>query len=308
MPNSRTAGTEIILANTYHLHLRPGDALIARRGGLHRFTGWTHPILTDSGGYQVFSLSGRRTLTEEGVTFRSHLDGSLHVLSPERAVDIQARLGSDIAMTFDECLSYPATPADADTSMMRTLRWARRARDRFLAVQAGSESDVTVTNSGQAQFGIVQGSVFPDLRERSVEGTLGIGFEGYAIGGLSVGEPVDLMYSITRGRVRQPAGGPPAVPDGHRHTGRPGRVRGTRNRHVRLRDADAKRSQRPALHPERPHQHQERGMGRGRARSGRGVPVLHLPHVFTGLSAPLVHGGGDDRRHAQYAAQCPVLP
>ena len=193
------AGAAIILANTYHLHLRPGDALIARRGGLHRFTGWTHPILTDSGGYQVFSLSGRRTLTEEGVTFRSHLDGGPHVLSPERAVDIQARLGSDIAMTFDECLPYPATPSDADTSMTRTLRWARRARDRFLNVRDGGDSDVTVTNSGQAQFGIVQGSVFPHLRERSVDGTLEIGFEGYAIGGLSVGEPVGLMYSITEG-------------------------------------------------------------------------------------------------------------
>jgi queuine tRNA-ribosyltransferase len=203
------AGAAIILANTYHLHLRPGDALIARRGGLHRFTGWTHPILTDSGGYQVFSLSGRRTLTEEGVTFRSHLDGGPHVLSPERAVDIQARLGSDIAMTFDECLSYPATPVDADTSMTRTLRWARRARDRFLGVRNGDESDVTVTNSGQAQFGIVQGSVFPHLRERSVDGTLEIGFEGYAIGGLSVGEPVELMYSITeRVCARLPADRP----------------------------------------------------------------------------------------------------
>ena len=127
------AGAEIILGNTYHLHLRPGDPLIARRGGLHRFTGWTRPILTDSGGYQVFSLSGRRKLAEEGVTFRSHLDGSVHVLSPERVVDIQARLGSDIAMTFDECLTYPAAHADAEVSMTRTLRWARRARDRFLA-------------------------------------------------------------------------------------------------------------------------------------------------------------------------------
>jgi queuine tRNA-ribosyltransferase len=189
------AGAAIILANTYHLHLRPGDALIARRGGLHRFTGWTHPILTDSGGYQVFSLSGRRTLTEEGVTFRSHLDGGPHVLSPERAVDIQARLGSDIAMTFDECLSYPATHEDAAASMERTLRWARRARDRFLAVRRSDDS-VGVTNPGQAQFGIVQGGVYPDLRKRSAEGTVGIGFEAYAIGGLSVGEPVQVMYDI----------------------------------------------------------------------------------------------------------------
>ena len=120
-------------------------------------------------------------------------------------------------MTFDECLTYPAAHADAEVSMTRTLRWARRARDRFLAVQAGRDDEVAVTNTGQAQFGIVQGSVYPDLRERSVEGTLAIGFEAYAIGGLSVGEPVDLMYGITRGRVRPAAGGPPAVPDGHWH-------------------------------------------------------------------------------------------
>jgi queuine tRNA-ribosyltransferase len=191
------AGAEILLGNTYHLHLRPGDAVIARRGGLHRFIGWTHPILTDSGGYQVFSLSGRRRLTEEGVTFQSHLDGSAHLLSPERAVDIQAGLGSDIAMTFDECLSYPAPHDAAEASMTRTLRWARRARDRFVAVRGGGSEGAAVTNRGQAQFGIVQGSVYPDLRERSAEGTLAIGFEAYAIGGLSVGEPVEVMYDIT---------------------------------------------------------------------------------------------------------------
>jgi queuine tRNA-ribosyltransferase len=191
------AGAEIILGNTYHLHLRPGDPLIARRGGLHRFMGWSHPILTDSGGYQVFSLSARRRVTEDHVTFRSHLDGSARVLSPERAVDIQARLGSDIAMTLDECLSYPASHAEAESSMTRTLRWARRARERFLHVREHGDGDVAVTNSRQAQFGIVQGGVYPDLREQSVEGTLAIGFEAYAIGGLSVGEPVDVMYEIT---------------------------------------------------------------------------------------------------------------
>ena len=191
------ADAHIILGNTYHLHLRPGDPLIARRGGLHRFMGWSRPILTDSGGYQVFSLSGRRRLAEEGVTFHSHLDGSVHLLSPELAVDIQARLGSDIAMTFDECLSHPAAHGEAAVSMARTLRWARRARDRFLALRRHGDDGVTVTNPGQAQFGIVQGSVYPDLRERSAEGTVAVGFEGYAIGGLSVGEPVEVMYDIT---------------------------------------------------------------------------------------------------------------
>jgi len=190
----REAGAEIILGNTYHLFLRPGDELIARRGGLHRFIGWTSPILTDSGGFQIFSLAERRVIREDGAEFQSHLDGSRHLLTPERAVDIQARLGSDIAMVLDECLSYPATRDDAASSMQRSVRWARRCRERFAAL-AGS--GVQVSNPGQAQFGIVQGGVFPDLRDESADATAQIGFEGYAIGGLSVGEPVDVMYRVT---------------------------------------------------------------------------------------------------------------
>jgi queuine tRNA-ribosyltransferase len=189
-------GAEILLSNTYHLYLRPGDDLIARRGGLHRFIGWTRPILTDSGGYQVFSLAARRTIAEEGAHFRSHLDGSRHLLTPERATDIQAQLGSDIAMVLDECLAHPADAATARTSMERTLRWARRARDRFLALRADDRDGVAVTNEGQAQFGIVQGSVFPELREESACATVAIGFEAYAIGGLSVGEPAEVMYDV----------------------------------------------------------------------------------------------------------------
>jgi queuine tRNA-ribosyltransferase len=191
----RDAGAEIILGNTYHLFLRPGDELIARRGGLHRFIGWAGPILTDSGGFQIFSLAERRVIREEGAEFQSHLDGSRHVLTPERAVDIQARLGSDIAMVLDECLSYPASRDDAAASMQRSVRWARRCRDRFTELPAGS--DVQVSNSGQAQFGIVQGGVFQDLRNESADETTAIGFEGYAIGGLSVGEPVEMMYAVT---------------------------------------------------------------------------------------------------------------
>jgi queuine tRNA-ribosyltransferase len=190
-----SAGAEIMLSNTYHLYLRPGDDLIARRGGLHRFTGWTKPILTDSGGYQVFSLSARRTIDENGAHFRSHLDGSAHSLTPEKATDIQAQLGSDVAMVLDECLAHPAEPAAARASMERTLRWARRARDRFLALRDGVAPGVIVSNPRQAQFGIVQGSVFPDLREQSARQTVEIGFEGYAIGGLSVGESNDVMYT-----------------------------------------------------------------------------------------------------------------
>ncbi|HEY6508187.1 MAG TPA: tRNA guanosine(34) transglycosylase Tgt [Vicinamibacterales bacterium] len=187
-------GASIILGNTYHLFLRPGDELIARRGGLHRFIGWTRPILTDSGGYQVFSLADRRKIREEGAEFRSHHDGSLHMLSPERATDIQANLGSDIAMVLDECLAYPATHDAAAASMRRSVRWAQRCRDRLRDLRAGVVEGVTVSTPGQAQFGIVQGGVFPDLRAESADATAALDFDGYAIGGLSVGEPSAVMY------------------------------------------------------------------------------------------------------------------
>ncbi len=186
---------ELLLANTYHLHLRPGADLVARAGGLHRFIGWKRPILTDSGGYQVFSLGDRRRIDEEGVSFRSHLDGSLERLTPESAVEIQGQLGSDISMVFDECTSFPVPEATAEASMLRTLRWARRGRSRFVQMRAEAAGE-TWTNPGQAQFGIVQGGVFPRLRQHSVEETVALGFEGFAIGGLSVGEPVDLMYDV----------------------------------------------------------------------------------------------------------------
>jgi queuine tRNA-ribosyltransferase len=189
-------GAEILLANTYHLHLRPGDELIARAGGLHAFTGWDRPWLTDSGGYQVFSLAARRTLNEDGVTFQSHLDGRRHVLTPESAVDIQTRLGPDIAMMFDECTSWPATHERVEAAMARTLRWARRGRDRFVAISSGQVTGVPQPTPGQVQFGIIQGGTFNDLRDRSVAGTLEVGFDAYAIGGLSVGEPVPEMYDV----------------------------------------------------------------------------------------------------------------
>ena len=211
-------GADILLGNTYHLYLRPGDDLIARRGGLHAFIGWPRPILTDSGGYQVFSLAARRTVAEDGVQFQSHLDGSAHLLTPERVVDIQAQLGSDIAMVLDECLAHPSGDELVRPSMERTIRWARRSRDRFLTLYEKrgrtpfsdiekrgttpfsttpfSSGGVMVTNPGQAQFGIVQGGTSPELRAESAHGTVGIGFEAYAIGGLSVGEPTDVMYKI----------------------------------------------------------------------------------------------------------------
>ncbi len=220
-------GAPIILANTYHLYLRPGAARIGAFGGLHAFIGWKKPILTDSGGYQVFSLAARRTVHEEGATFRSHLDGSEHLLTPESAVDIQAQLGSDIAMILDECLEHPASHDRARESLERTLRWAKRGREHFVALRRrilgsdpvdiagvlgsdpvdiagvlGSDPvDIAgvrpqFTNPGQAQFGIIQGGTFPDLRRRSVEETVAIGFDAYAIGGLSVGEPIPEMYDM----------------------------------------------------------------------------------------------------------------
>ncbi len=197
-------GAEIILGNTYHLYLKPGDDLIARSGGLHRFIGWPHPILTDSGGYQIFSLAAMRRIHEEGAQFRSHLDGSLHTLTPEAVTDIQARLGSDIAMVLDECIATPAPHDEARAAMERSVRWARRARARFGALRAGSARPVVpATNPGQAQFGIIQGATHSDLRTESVQQTVDIGFEAYAIGGLSVGEPPEVMYDVVAHTARQ---------------------------------------------------------------------------------------------------------
>ncbi len=191
-------GAEIILGNTYHLYLRPGDGLIARAGGLHRFIGWSRPILTDSGGYQVFSLAGRRRISDEGAEFRSHLDGSLHLLTPERATDIQLQLGSDIAMVLDECIATPASEEVARVAMERSVGWAARARARWQQIHddPASVPAVLATNPGQVQFGIVQGGVHPGLRTESVQATVALGFAAYAIGGLSVGESPDVTYDV----------------------------------------------------------------------------------------------------------------
>ncbi len=197
-------GAEIILGNTYHLYLKPGDGLIARSGGLHRFIGWERPILTDSGGYQIFSLADRRRISEAGAEFRSHLDGSLHMLTPESVADIQLQLGSDIAMVLDECIATPAPEDLTRLAMERSVRWARRARARWRqVVDDPAASGVLVTNAGQAQFGIIQGGTHPALRTESVQATLDIGFESYAIGGLSVGEPPDVMYEVVEHTARQ---------------------------------------------------------------------------------------------------------
>ena len=179
-----STGAQIVLGNTYHLMLRPGAERVARLGGLHRFMDWKGPILTDSGGFQVMSLSGLRKITEDAVTFRSHLDGSMHVLSPERSVEIQRLLDADVTMVLDECTPFPATHEQALISVDLSTRWAARSKAAF------------VDRPGHALFGIVQGSVFEDLRRRSLSDLTSIGFHGYAIGGLAVGEGQEAMFSV----------------------------------------------------------------------------------------------------------------
>ncbi|MBR9999851.1 MAG: tRNA guanosine(34) transglycosylase Tgt [Cyclobacteriaceae bacterium] len=181
---------EIILGNTYHLYLRPGMEILELAGGLHTFMHWDKPILTDSGGYQVYSLADNRKITEDGVSFSSHIDGSKHFFSPENVIDIQRRIGADIIMAFDECTPFPCDYDYARSSMELTHRWLKRCQQRF-----ENTSDLYV--SRQALFPIVQGSVYPDLRKQSAETIAGFEMDGNAIGGLSVGEPADIMYEIT---------------------------------------------------------------------------------------------------------------
>ena len=176
-------GTQILLSNTYHLHLRPGEDLVAEAGGLHRFMDWHKPILTDSGGFQVFSLAGIRTIAEEGVTFQSHLDGSRQFIGPETSMDIQQKLGADIAMAFDVCSPYPCDHETARVNMERTHRWAQRCKEHH-------------TREDQALFGIVQGAFYKDLRIESAKTLSDMDFIGYGIGGLSVGEPKPIMYEM----------------------------------------------------------------------------------------------------------------
>ena len=182
--NVRATGADVLLGNTYHLMLRPGAERVHNLGGLHKFMNWQGPILTDSGGYQVMSLTDLRKLTEEGVKFKSHIDGSLHNLTPEYSMEIQRLLGSDIVMSFDECTPFPATEKQAKSSMDLSMRWAQRSRDAF------------GDRPGYALFGIQQGSTFKDMRAESAEKLTKIDFDGYAVGGLAVGEGQDLMFEV----------------------------------------------------------------------------------------------------------------
>lgn len=180
----KSTGAEIILGNTYHLMLRPGAERVAKFGGLHKFMNWQGPILTDSGGFQVMSLSGLRKITEEGVTFQSHIDGAKYKLTPERSMEIQYLLDSDITMAFDECVKYPSEKKVVQKSMEMSMRWARRSKDAF------------IDRDGYGLFGIVQGGMHEDLRMQSIKALTGIGFDGYAIGGLAVGEGQKMMFKV----------------------------------------------------------------------------------------------------------------
>ncbi len=179
----KNCGTEIILANTYHLYLRPGYETIKELGGLHRFMNWPDSILTDSGGFQIYSLAALRKIQSDGVTFRSHIDGSKHFLTPQKAIEVQEALGSDIMMCLDECTPYPATLSQTRESLALTVKWAKLCR-------------TAKTNINQALFGIIQGGTYLDLRKQAVEQTVPLGFDGYALGGVSVGEPKEIMYRI----------------------------------------------------------------------------------------------------------------
>ncbi len=200
----RMVGAQIILGNTYHLYLRPGLDIIRDAGGLARFNGWRGPTLTDSGGYQAFSLKELRKITEDGIQFRSNIDGSAHLFTPESTVDVQVALGADIIMPLDVCIEYPCTHADADRAERQTLRWAERQKKHWLEI-VGQVSErpanidsacPTVGNFAPTLFGIVQGSIYPDLRERSARALVDLDFPGYSIGGLSVGEPKSEMFPL----------------------------------------------------------------------------------------------------------------
>ena len=193
-------GAQIILGNTYHLYLRPNDELVARRGGLHKFIAWDKPILTDSGGFQVFSLSSLRKMTDDHVDFRSHLDGSKHIFSPEKVISIQRNLNSDIMMQLDECIGYGASEKDALKAVERSTAWAKRCRDAYpphlVNEMPCDDMAVGEKSRGNLLFGIVQGETYPHLREMNAKSLMEIGMEGYAIGGLAVGEPKHKMVKI----------------------------------------------------------------------------------------------------------------
>ena len=252
----RALGADIVLSNTYHLMLSPGAERIAALGGLHKFMNWPYPILTDSGGFQVMSLAKLRKLSEKGVTFQSHIDGSRHELTPERSMDIQRLLGSDIQMQFDECVRLPCAREEAERAMRLSLRWAERSKAAF-----GEQP-------GRAVFGIVQGGTEKDLRVASADALVDIGFTATPSGASRSANRRLMMLEMIETVVPHLAGRPAALPDGRRHAGRSAQVAPAGRRHVRLRHADPRRAARNGFHPSRPHESAQRPL-RGRPASDR---------------------------------------
>ena len=274
---------QIILSNTYHLHLRPGEQLVADAGGLHKFMNWDRPILTDSGGFQVFSLASLRKLTEEGVTFRSHLDGSRHFFSPEVSIGIQEKLGSDIMMQFDECSPYPCDYDRAQKAMKRTIRWLHRCMD-------------AKTRDDQALFGIVQGAFYKDLRIECAKEMAKLDLPGFGIGGLSVGEPKEIMYEMLE------AINPVMPQEKPRYRGR-----AARRGYVRLRARDARGAQRHGIHAQWPSRHPQCEVRARLRAAGRNLRLLRLPQLLSRLHSPSAEGGGNLRPAAVLDSQ-PALP
>jgi len=317
MPESVAAtGADILLGNTYHLMLRPTAERIDRLGGLHRFMNWDKPILTDSGGFQVMSLAALRKLTEEGVTFKSHIDGSRHHLSPERSMEIQRLLGSDIVMCFDECPALPATDAEVAKSMRLSMRWAQRSRDAF------------GDRPGHALFGIQQGGVTQELRAESAEALCAIGFDGYAVGGLAVGEGQEAMFGVLdyapdmlpqdKPRYLMGVGKPDDIVGAVKRgidmmdcvlPSRSGRTGQAFTRHgvVNIKNARHQDDPRP-LDEACGGQYQERPPPGRSAPAGRGLQLSRLPWLQPGLSAPCLPRGRDDLGDAADLAQPALLP
>ncbi len=272
------SGAEIILGNTFHLMLRPGTEVVRKHGGLHEFMNWHEPILTDSGGFQVFSLAAMRKLTEDGVKFQSPVNGDEVFLTPERSIEVQHELNADVTMIFDECTPYPASERDAGESMQLSLRWAARSRERFDQLKQAEPE------RGEALFGIVQGGIYDALREESLAGLTAIGFDGYAIGGLAVGEPEDERHAVLDALMPRMPADRAALPDGRRYAGRYCRSRAARRRHVRLRDSDTTCPQRPAIHVARYGQIPARPVSGRYVAAGPGLRLLHLLQLQPCLS------------------------
>ena len=304
-------GAGIILANTYHLFLRPGHELIRKLGGLHKFMSWQHAILTDSGGFQVFSLSDLRKVTDEGVRFRSHLDGSEHLLTPEKAAEVQLALGSDIAMVLDECIETPAPRDKAESALERTTLWARRSRDYFLENAPGRSAPDANEHAApreQWQFGIVQGATFAELRRESARQLLDIDFPGYAVGGLAVGEPHAVTCEMT-GEVTALL--PKERPRYLMGVGRPEQIADYVALGIDMMDCvlPTRAARHACLYTSQGRVLIKNARYAARSKSHRSrLPLFRLQTLYSRVSPPSFRRGRDDRRDPGHPPQHPLLP